>query len=312
MAAVFLRAVTVLILLLASQAITGKPAASIALLTSASTGADWGLATSPDGEHMVVSHGDGALSVYSLRGGNFIRRLDSDSFRVQFNYPGKVCFSANGNILVAEYSSKRVQEVTLTGSHVRFIGVGVIDDKIWAIAANAELIVVGKYGGTSTRRIMMFHAVSGAFVRAFGYPGESPGQVMVNCWGIRFMPDGRHIVVAESNGALVFGVQGRLSVFTVAGEFVRCMGKAELWTAHDVEVADNGDIVVCDSRMDRFSVYTANTDTLLRQWRDKGDAASASASASASEKLQSPTALAMCGGQLYVLDERSRRVQVFE
>ena len=272
----------------------------IALQTSANH--IFGLTISPDGAHMISSHDDDTLTVYSLPGGERIRTFGSrGEGEGQFDWPAKLCFSVAGNILVAERWNKRVQEVTLTGDHVRFIGVGVIDDDIWGIAANAELIGVGKAWCTINNRIMMFDAVTGAFVRAFGDYGDAPGQLMMEyCMGIRFMPDSRRIIVAEGEHE---GDRSRLSVFTLAGEYVRCIGEGELRDAHDVEFADNGDVIVCDCSSHRISVSSADGSTLLRQWGDKGDA---------DGKLQNPTALAMCDGQLYVLDSLSKRVQVFE
>ena len=280
--------------------ITGEFVRKIALQTSAA--GNFGLAVSPDGVHMVTSHNNDTLSVYSLPGGEHIRSFGSEGKgNGQFSGPAKLCFGANGTILLAEAWNKRVQEVTLTGEHVRFIGVGVIDYYIWSIAANAELIVVGKWGAASNDRIMMFDAVTGTFVRAFGDYGNAPGQLMKDCWGIRFTPDSCHIVVAESK---FYSTGGRLSVFTVAGEFVRCIGEGKLTVAADVEFADNGDIIVCDGfPSHHILVFSADGSTLLQEWGGEGDDDS---------EFQDPAALAMCGGQLYVLDRGSQRVQVFE
>ena len=279
--------------------IYGKFVRKIALQSSADN--NFGLVVSPDSAHMVTSHSDHTLSVYSLPGGEHTRTFGSDGAgKGQFKCPAKLCFSAAGNILVAEWGNKRVQEVTLTGNHVRFIGVGVIETQIYGIAANADLILVVKYNGTSNNRIMMFDVVTGACIRAFGDYGDAPGQLMRNCFGIRFTPDSRHITLAESNGR----GRGRLSVFTLAGEFVRCILVSELKDAGDVEFAANGDIIVCDgSPKHRICVYSADSSTLLRQWGGYGDA---------DGEFKLPAALAMCGGQLYVLDQYTKRVQVFE
>ena len=275
----------------------------IALQTSAGH-YNYGHAISPDSAHMVTSHSSHTLSVYTLPGGEHIRTFGSEGTgKAQFGYPAKLCFSVTGNILVAENENRRVQEVTLTGDHVRYIGVSVIDDEICGIAVNAELIVVGKWGCTSDNRIMMFDVVTGAFVRAFGDYGDAPGQLLEYCWGIRFTPDSRHIIVAESDGGGTQG-DGRLSVFTLAGEFVRRIGEGELKAAADVEFADNGDIIVCDYPNHRVCVYSADGTTLLRQWGGESEADDG--------KFKTPTALAMCRGQLYVLDYDSDRVQVFE
>ena len=264
---------------------------------------DNGIAVSPDCAHIVASHSDHTLSVYSLPCGDHIRTFGSEGAgKGQFDWPAMLCFSVAGNILVAEYSNKRVQEITLTGDHVRFIGEGMIDDPIWGIAANAELIVVGKFACFSTNRIMMFDAVSGAFVRAFGDYGDVPGQLMEYCAGARFTPDSRHIIVAESKSN---GNGGRLSVFTVAGEFVRCIGEGEVKDADDVEFTDSGDIIVCDCDSHHICAYSADGSTLLRQWGGAVDTEGVTVSLS-------PSALAMCGGQLYVLDAVNKSVQVFE
>lgn len=50
-------------------------------------------------------------------------------------------------------NNKRVREVTLTGDHMWFIGVSVIGDDIWGVAANAELIVVGSTDCANINRI---------------------------------------------------------------------------------------------------------------------------------------------------------------
>ena len=284
------------------QPVTGKFVRSIALETAAYK--NHGLAISPDGTHMVVSHSNHRLTVYSLPGGVLVRTFGGKgSGRGQFEFPSKLCFGVTGNILVVEEWNKRVQEVALTGDHVRFIGVGVIDDRIGSIAANAELIVVGKYGNESDNRIMMFDAVTGAFVRAFGRFGVPTGQLK-NCNGIRFMPDRCHIVVVEQSKGLVAS-NSRLSVYTLAGEFVRCIGMGELESAGDVEFSDNGDYNVCESPFakGRVSVYSADGSTRTRQWGGEGDT---------DGTFTYPTALAMCGGQLFVLDQLGKRVQVFE
>ena len=287
--------------LVPSQApsITGKLIRKIALQTSADC---FGLAISPDGAHMVTSHDNHTLSVYSLPGGEHVCAFGKyGPGRGRFKGPRDVCFSIAGNILVAEQVNQRVQEVTLTGNHVRFIGVGVIGDEIRGLDANAELIVVCKYGGITGNRIMMFDAVTGAFVRAFSECGAAVGQVMMYSTAVRFTPDSRHIIVAECSGCAT----ARLSVFTLAGEFVRCVGEGELQAALGVAFDDNGDVIVADSLHHGLFRFPANDLTVPQQLRLGGEAGSNS-------NLYSPAALGLYSGQLYVLDRDSQCVQVFE
>ena len=250
---------------------------------------------------MVVSYSNHTLSVHELSSGTLVRVMGSKGAGAGcFNDPQKVCFSAAGNVLVVELGNKRVQEVTLSGDHVRFVGVGVIDDGMCGIAANTELIVVGKACCPSNSRIIMFDAVTGAFVRSFGDYGDAPGQLMYHCHGIRFTPDGRHIIVAESSGEWEYR-RGRMSMFTLTGEFVRCIGDGDLKVPRDIEFADNGNIIVSDSYLsDPICVFSADGSKLLRQWR-----------CGPGESYTRPTALAMQSGQLYVLDPDAQCVRVF-
>ena len=257
-----------------------------------------GLAISPDAVYMVTSVGN-TLSVYSLPNGEHICTFGSGGEgKGQFRWPSKLCFSAVGNILVAEQLGDRVQEVTLTGGHVRFIGIGTFDCMLDGVTANVDVIVVVKHSSRVSNRIVMFDAVTGACVRAFGDYGAAPGQLKYCCNGIRITLDNHHIIVSESDKKA-----GRLSMFTLAGEFVRCIGVGELAGTHDVDFTDSSDIIACDSSKHRVFVYSADGSTVLRQWGGRGDA---------DGEFKWPTAVAMCGGQLYVLDEGSNRVQVFE
>ena len=246
--------------------------------------------------------------------------------KAQFNVPGRLCFSAAGHILVAESQNMRVQEVTLMGQHVRFIGSAGwfsrgINERIWAVAASPVFIAVGKISDASSSRIVLFDAVSGALVRSFGELGHAPGQLMQQCNGIRFTRDGSCVVVAESSG---YG-QGRVSVFTVAGDFVRTFGRREVKGGADVEFADNGDVIVSCRRLAQIFVYSPDGRVLLRQWGRAQAAGSDTPSADAAgdvdlcegrseSGLGKPTALALSSGRLYVLDREAstNRIQVFE
>ena len=177
-----------------------------------------------------------------------------------------------------------------------------IDAKIAGLAANGELIAVGKDDGDSqTRmgsngRILLFRVASGELVRRFGDWGEEEGQ-LGKCEGLRFTPDGRHIVIAECRP------NNRLSVFTVEGAFVRCVGKGELDQPTSVDFTSSGDVIVCDRGHHRVCVFSLSTGALLRSWGDWGEA---------DGEFKYPVALQVHRGLLYVMDRHSPRVQVFE
>ena len=76
-----------------------------------------GIAVSPDGAHMAISNSEKhTVSVFSLPIGTHERTIGSrGNGQLQFDGPGKLCFNAAGNILVAEWGNRRVQEVTVAG-----------------------------------------------------------------------------------------------------------------------------------------------------------------------------------------------------
>lgn len=245
----------------------------------------------PDGKEVVVSNcGSHELSVYSLPDGGHLRTFGGRGGGTgQFNCPSMLCWSPTGNILVAEFDNMRIQEVKLTGEHVRFIGVGVIDEAISGIACNGKLVAVTKESGILRNgRVMLFDYATGSLVRALGDYGDAPGQ-LGKCRGIRFHPNGEHIVVCE-------GDNDRVSSFTLAGGYVSSFAA---YGPGDIDFTSTGEYVVlqdCD-----IGVYSAEG-VLLRSWGCDGKA---------DGEFRVPAGLAVHGNKLYVVESDSARVQVF-
>jgi len=259
-------------------------------------GGNWGMALV--GDHMAVSNEyTHTVTVYDIGTGEDVRAFGGKGTGPgQFSWPQSLCGLPNGNLLVADQVNMRVQEVTLAGGHVRFIGVGKIDAPIAGLATNGELIAVGKVDFDSNGRILLFRVASGELVRRFGDCEEAEGQLKY-CDGFRFSPDNRHIVVAEGDP------NHRLSVFTVEGAFVRCVGHGELGWPSSVDFTSSGDVIVCDTFHHRVCVFSLSTGALLRTWGKEGEA---------DGEFEYPRALQVHRGLLYVLDEWSPRVQVFQ
>lgn len=216
----------------------------------------------------------------------------------QFVGVGKLCISpVSGNILAVDVGNMRVYEFTLDGAHVRCIGEGLINVELDGIAANMEVIAVGAFfEEPSEHRIFMLDQATGELIRKFGPSGSEPGQLPLYCGGLRFTPDNRCIVVTECTD-----LRGRVSVFTVEGDFVRCFGQGLLRSPMDVEFADNGDLIVGD--LERHCIFAFSiTGDLLRQWYCEG-----------------PIALCNYNAQLFVLQmprdqymRNTEHIQVFE
>ena len=255
------------------------------------------------GDFMAISNVyTNAITVYDLVTSAKVRTFGGlGSAKGQFHYPGNLCGLPDGSLLVAEGVNKRLQQVTLEGEHVRFIGEGAFDSFIIGLATNGVLIAVGKVdwgmGGRKCldNRIMLFSVVTGLLVGQFGECGENEGQV-VNGERIRFMPDGHHIIVTEN----AFPHRG-LSIFTVNGVFVKSIGNGTLNYPTGIDFTTNGEVVACDIE-NRIVVLPMTTGALQRKWGTRG---------LADGQFNYPKALQVHRGLLYVMDENSLRVQVF-
>lgn len=273
----------------------GKPLSSVRIRDSVGNA---GLAVVEDGSVMVVSNWKSRLlTVYALPSGDPIRTFGGrGSGPGQFDQPCKMALTPAGGLLVVENENKRVQEVTLNGEHVRFVGAGVIDTLVLGIALLDGCVVVAKSGYRFLSygpQILVFDYSTGSLLRSFGPLGSRMGQLGF-CEGVRATPDGSHIAVCEFN-------QARLSILTKGGDFVKCVGVGVLSSPFDVEFAPNGDILVADNSNHRICVFSPDGSTLLRSFSSRMDGS----------QLRSPTALVMSHAKLWVLDHDSDIVTVY-
>ena len=95
----------------------------------------------------------------------------------------------------------------------------------------------------------------------------------------------------------------RTSLFTVGGMFVQCVGAGVLKGGGDVAFSALGEVVASDANNDRVCVFGGAQHALVRSWGCDGDG---------DGQFQRPTALAVAGTHLYVMDEGTGRVQMFE
>ena len=213
----------------------------------------------------------------------------------QFKDPNKMCLAPNGNMLVCEYGNNRVQELTGPGetepAHVRDI-TGITQP--CSCAVYGDMLAVGTYVGT----VVLLSYSTGTIIRTIGSKGAGRGNIGNYAVGIRFSLDGGAILVAEHDNK-------RLSKFRMPnGEFEDFVCADQISNGHkDVEIAPKGEIIVADIGANRVCVFSMDGRTLLRTWGTCG---------TANGQFRSPTALALVGNQLFVLDVHNARVQVFE
>ena len=260
---------------------------------------NYGVAVTLDGLYLVVSNSDAHnLSVYSKVTGSRISTFGSMGSRAgQFLYPGRICATPRGTILVCESGNKRLQEITMTGKHVRFIGVGhldsLFDDSVFGLCLQGDIVAVGKMHGSTNGRIVLFSYSSGAFIRKFGSYGPGEGQVR-NITGLSFTSDGRHILVAE--------FASRLTLFTVDGAFVKTIGVGVIAVGCKDVLCSGPSVFTVDSWNHCIRVFSSETGALIQTWGTRGHA---------DGQFSFPTTLTAHNSNLFVRD-RQPRVQVFE
>ena len=259
-------------------------------------GNKYGLCVTADGYVAVSYAGDSKLRIYHIETDGSMLLLHtiggSGAGCRQFRWPFRMCLAPPGNLLVCENGNDRVQELTPLGkvepAFVRFIPVG----GSRTVACYRDLLAVG----TTKSTVELLQYDSGALIRTISSMGRCPGQIGSHCDGLCFSADGACVLVSEQ--------KCQLSAFRVAdGEFVRYVGSGLCGTGpSDVLATPCGDIIVSDYNNHRICVFNADG-SLQQAWGSEGTQPG---------QLQFPSALALVGSKLFVLDSQSRRIQVFE
>lgn len=241
-----------------------------------------GVAVTRDGRRCIVSNRRSrSLSVYALPSGSHLMSFgESGSGRGQFCAPAGLCVSKSDTVLVAETHNKRVQEVSLTGEHCRYWGMGVFTFEPQCVATNGDIVAVGTAGGG----VYVFDGDSAAFTRVIGEGF---------CAGIVCGPDPRHITVVDSKARCV-------SVYFVTGTLVQQTAPAGLTYPTSVAYTEGGDAIVADSRGNRVVVWSAG-----------GGGEEREVAPPAGEPFRYPQALVIQNSRLYVLSSSGGRLHVF-
>jgi len=242
------------------------------------------------------------ITVYSTEDGSELTAFGGrGSASGQFNYPEKMCTSPRNTLLVAEFDNNRVQEVSMTGEHIRFIGEGMFSHgSLAGIACNDEYIVVSQfqYDDCPSCRTKVFNYSTGKVATQFVGIGDGDGDSWVLSWtAARFTPDGQLLVAVDTQKS------GRLNMFTMDGVFAGHIGAGWLECGfNDTHFTADGNIVVADIMHCCVNILSAVDSSLLRTWGCEGVS---------DGQFMEPTSMAVHGKELFVLDSSSARVQVF-
>jgi DNA-binding beta-propeller fold protein YncE len=214
-----------------------------------------GVAVSRDGCTLLVSDGTScashAIHVYSTLDGACRRAVGGEGDGLfQFNAPQQLYIAPDGFVFVADYGNNRVQVLTPDLDFHSFVGVGVLRGPI-GVCANADVVVVAEY---DAHCISVFNRHDGALLRRLGCSGSGDGQLRSPC-GLCFVSGDRHVAVAD-------WANGRVSVFSIDGEFIRHVGVGVLSGPQGVAASAVDELVVADEGNRCLRVFSSTGDLL--------------------------------------------------
>jgi DNA-binding beta-propeller fold protein YncE len=212
-----------------------------------------GMAVSRDGATLLVSDENDphAVFAFSVADGSRLRVVGSTgNGPLQFRCPRQVCIASDDFVFVADLINNRVQVLTPTLDFHAFVGVGELARPA-GVCANDDVVVVSE---SDTDRVSVFNRSDGALRHRIGSRGSDDGQLNCPC-ELCFMSGDRYIAVADC-------WNHRVSVFSVAGDFVRHVGVGVLCNPTGVACSAFDELVVTDTGNFRVVVFSASGDML--------------------------------------------------
>ncbi len=209
---------------------------------------------SRDGSTLLVSDyvgGSHAIHEFRVADGSRLRVVGGKgSGRLRFEGPRQVWVASDDFVFVADYNNNRVQVLTPHLDFHAFIGMGQLHLP-GGVCANDDVVIVSEAGSD---RISVFNRGDGALVRHVGSSGSGNGQFH-DLYGLCFLFRERHFAVADHGN-------NRVSVFSVAGDFIRHVGVGQLKRPHGVASSAFDELVVADTSNLRVVLFSASGELL--------------------------------------------------
>lgn len=233
------------------------------------------------------------VSLYDAESGLLLGQFGSlGAHAGRFDTPKRLCFTHEGNLLVAEYGNKRIQEVREMGEPVRLVGVGVFSGGVHGVACTSDVIVASQVLSPASM-INVFDFTGGELLHSFG-TFDAVRDCFSVCLG-SILGKALCVIVPEYSNS-------QLTAFTLEGEVVRHFGAKGLSGPSDVcQTRSDGELVVVDNSAHIIHVLAGND--LLKSFGGNGYK---------DGEFQNPQAVARFGNTFFVLDWNSCRIQVFE
>lgn len=268
----------------------------------------YGLAINASGSLMAVTgYKSNTITIHDRVTGKAIRTLCGRGAAVagcEFTTPGQICFTPNGNLLVADPCGGCVREVTVFGDDVRSIAVS----GAWAVACNEDIIVVGC---SVADPVQVFDALSGKLLIAMGQFSKPPAHAHTHA---RFRSTCESVCLSLC-GAFIWAMDhyGKLLKFTLRGELLlSALVPVTQHGHHCIAVGAGNTLLVSDPSGQRVLVLSADDARVLRQVGSRAATEGVGDAVPAPHYFTSPSAIAVHGTHMFVLDVKAPRVQVFE
>ncbi len=204
-----------------------------------------GVALTSDGAALLVT-ATNRIRIFHAGSGRPLREIDlpwSSDMR-------RVCVAPDGFVFAADHSLARIYVLTPQLDFHGVICKGLLATPM-GIAANNNHIVVSE---DVRHCISVFRRCDSALVRRFGALGNGNGHLHSPC-GVCFIGQTCQLAVADS-------ANSRVSVFTLAGEFVRHVGIGTLGDPLDVASSGAGELFVADDLRCALYVFSADGELL--------------------------------------------------
>ena len=252
------------------------------------------MAITRKGDIIVTEIRNDCVTLYNKEG-NKVKSFGSRGAEAgQFHLPHGVVVTAGSYVLVADSLNKRIQQLTMTGEHVKSVSshylfwspkfgdpcglavhpsgkIFITDlDKCNVQVLNADLTFSHMFGNRGSAQ--------GQFKEPWDVAVDSQGMVYVadnlNYRVQKFTPDGKYVMAIgrrgsqpgelnqpislaiDRTGNMYVGESGnkRVSVFTCNGEFLYCFGEGQ-FNPWGLAIDEGGHLYVCDCVNDRIVIY---------------------------------------------------------
>ena len=243
------------------------------------------IAADPNGNILVADTGNGRIEKFSSNG-TFLTSIR------QFEAPSGVAIDRAGNIYVAEIGSKhRVQKLGPDGTVIATWKPGLYGPRRIAIGPDDSIYVAD----SGRNRIVKF-SPDGRLLASWGSEGSGDGQFK-GLTSVAVDPTASKVYVADS-------LNSRIQVFDSNGTFLAKWPVPEWGNAlgyEDLAVdPQNGRLYASSRHINVVSVFDLNGNRI------------GILSPKPPDRLEGPSALALFGRKLYVLDMNSNRVSVID